>query len=240
MSVDSPSVVDAGKAHVWRVGRAPDPMAFTDHQFAGNNRWDDCDKVFRTVYVGDSLYGCFVEVLAYARPDLNEDGSDPLAVIVEDPRDALEYPVPTAGALDPAWTLAKMVGEVLLSGSFVDVRMSDTIAALRERFVRFALALGFDDFDAAALKRADPRDLTQAVAHHLYTLVDADEETYVDGVRFASRHGDELTMWAVFERPGDDDVSARFERIESTRLVEADEPDLVRAMELHNLTWLES
>lgn len=34
-------VVDAGDRTVWRVGRAPDPLAWIDRQYAGHQRWVD-------------------------------------------------------------------------------------------------------------------------------------------------------------------------------------------------------
>ncbi|MGO4533367.1 hypothetical protein [Leifsonia sp. 2MCAF36] len=128
--------------------------------------------------------------------------------------------------------------KAILSGPYADVRTAETIAALRPVFLRIALRLGYHDFDAAALKSADPRELTQRVASHLYALTatGTDAATVVDGVRFASRHGDELTMWGVFERPGDEPASNHVRR-EVTQLVDIDDPDLLRAMSLHRLSW---
>lgn len=234
MHVASLTVVDAGKAPVWRVGRAPDPWAWTDHQYAGHNRWDDADGVFPTVYAGDSLYACYVEVLAFARPDITADGKDLLDEIAEDPEDATAYPVPPAAVIPREWIGARMVGEAELSGPYVDVRSAETISTLRPRFLATALTLGYPDFDAAALKSASPRELTQRISTYLYALTDDDGTTIVDGVRFASRHGDELTMWAVFERPGDEPISTHLRYI-STRLVDLQDPDLTRAMSLHRL-----
>src|SRR3954451_3424923 len=97
------SVLDAAERTVWRVGRAPDAWAWIDRQYAGRQRWDDGDGIFRTVYAGDSLYGCFVEVLAYSRPDVEQDGSELLAGIAEDPKDAAEFPVAAAGSLPRDW-----------------------------------------------------------------------------------------------------------------------------------------
>ena len=167
----SPGIAVAGDALVWRVGRAPDPWAWVDRSYAGHNRWDDANGVFRTIYAGDSLYACFVELLAYARPDVGLDGSDLLACIVEDPADAAEHPVSAAGALPRDWIQARMVASAKLTGSFADMRSSEMIAALRPQFVQLALRLGYHDFDAAAVKSAQHRALTQQVASYLCTLV---------------------------------------------------------------------
>lgn len=72
-----------------------------------------------------------------------------------------------------------------------------------------AKELGLPDFDAAALKFAVPRDLTQQVASHIYQLRYSVSDELFDGVRFASRHGNDLAMWAIFERPGDEPFSHR-------------------------------
>lgn len=231
-----PVVAEAGEVPVRRVGRAPDPWAWVERQYAGYNRWDDANGVFRTIYVGDTLYACFVEVLAYARPDLDADGSDLLSGISEEPKDAVEYPVPVAGTIPREWIGGRMVGAATLTGHYADIRASKTISALRPVFLRLALALGYPDFDAAALKSAQPRELTQHVADYLYALTGADGSALVDGVRFASRHGDELTMWAVFERPGDEPASRHFHGI-AAQHVNVDDPDLANAMALHRLAW---
>ncbi|WP_426624495.1 RES domain-containing protein [Leifsonia sp. McL0607] len=231
MTVPEISVVDAGGTMVWRVGRAPDPWAWVDRQYAGHQRWDDANGDFRTIYVGDSLYACCVEVLAYARPDV-----DLLAGIDEDPEDAAEFPVQLAGTIPRDWIGGRMVATATLDGPYADVRAAETIAALRPQFLRLALRLGYADFDASALKSADPRELTQRVATHLYALTTDDGASVVDGVRFASRHGDALTMWGVFERPGDEPSSRHLERGEA-RLVDVEDPDLHSAMALHRLSW---
>lgn len=232
----APVIVDASGARVWRVGRAPDPWAWIDRQYAGHNRWDDHDRVFRTLYVGDSLYACYVEILAYARPDLGPGGTDLLAGIEEDPEDADMYPVPPAGVIPRDWIAVRMVGNATLHGRYADVRTAETIAALWPAFQQKARGLGFPDFDAAALKSAEPRELTQCVATYLYARTDTLGRTLVNGVRFASRHGDNLTMWAIFERPGDEPTSRNL-RGWHARSIDVDDPDLARAMLLHRLKW---
>ena len=81
MDDEGPDVVDAGGVTVWRVGRFRDPWTWTPREFSGSNRWDDAGNVFRTVYVGDTSFACFMEVLAFARPDPTVDGG--LSAIVE-------------------------------------------------------------------------------------------------------------------------------------------------------------
>ncbi|MGO4806443.1 hypothetical protein AB4089_15080 [Arthrobacter sp. 2MCAF15] len=68
-----------------------------------------------------------------------------------------------------------------LSGRYCAVTDSGSVAALYPHFIGMALSLGLADFDAAALKDARQRHLTQAVAAWLYEMTD------FDGVNFASR-----------------------------------------------------
>lgn len=228
------TIVDAAGVPIWRVGRAPDPWAWIDRQYGGEQRWDDPGQLFRTIYAADTAYACYVEILAHYRPDrfLEQD----LGGITEDPADAAEFPVPPAGVVDPNWIGAKMRSSGTLTGPFADVRASTTIAALRPAFLDIARHLGYKDFDASAVKSAHPRELTQLIAQHLYSSTDGDGAALVDGVRFASRHGDDLSMWAIFERPGDEPSSRHITNIES-HLVELDDPDLRDAMNLHGLRW---
>lgn len=129
-----------------------------------------------------------------------------------------------------------MVGVATLQGSYVDVRSSVTVATLRPIYLDEALRLGFDDFDAAALKRAYPRDLTHRLAVDFYEAIDADGSPTYDGVHFGSRHGDDLALWAIYERPGDYPLSRNLGVVRSG-LVDANDADLARAMALHHLTW---
>lgn len=234
--MNGPAHVHASGVTVWRVGRVPDPWAWIDHQYAGNARWDDPEVAFRTSYAADTLFGCFVELLAYSRPDLNDDGSDLLSGITEDPEDANAYPVPSAGGIERTWITGRMIGSASLEGVYIDVRASATVAALRPRYLAFALSLGFDDFDAAAMKCAYPRDLTHRLTRDFYAMTLEDGMPELNGVRFGSRHGDELGLWAIYERPGDDPSSTLLGNI-TTRLVDEHNDDLRRAMSLHRLSW---
>ncbi|WP_440708913.1 RES domain-containing protein [Herbiconiux sp. YIM B11900] len=233
------AIVEPDGATVWRVGRAPDPWAWIDRRYAGHQRWDDFAGVFRTIYAADSLFACFVEILAYSRPDVQVNGDDLLGGILEDPRDGRDYPVPPAGEIPYDWVHGRITADAALDGRFVDVRTAATVAALRPHFAGLAVALGYPDFDAAALKSADPRELTQRIASHLYSLTDGRGDAVADGIRFASRHGDELTMWAIFERPGDEPASLLLTR-GAASLVDAHDTALARAMDLHGLAWADA
>ena len=90
--------------------------------------------------------------------------------------------------------------------------------------------LGLADFDAGALKDARPRSLTQAVATHVY------ETTDLAGMQFLSRHGDERMLWAILERPGDEELSLRLQDPATVALTDQS-PHLLEAFRLLGLTW---
>lgn len=103
------------------------------------------------------------------------------------------------------------------------------------RFLRLARRLGLPDVDAAAIRGAEPRAFTQAVAAWLHDL-DGPDGQPVAGIQFASRHGDGRTLWAIFERSPDEPVSSKLHDLTDVPL-DVDDPDLVEAMRIHRLDW---
>ena len=108
---------------------------------------------------------------------------------------------------------------------------AESIAALRPQFVALAHLLNLHDFDAAALKDGRPRALTQSVATYLHAT------TELDGVTFASRHGDD-PLWAVFERAEDPAISRTLDAIEHHAL-SPEHPDVQEAFRILGLSWAE-
>lgn len=190
---------------VWRIGFRPEPWAWSGWEWSTNGRfpgrWDDLHGNFRTVYAGSSLKACLLEVLAGFRPDPRLAAE--LDEIIEDDEDDVLYPSIPPGEVPREWLDARAAARAELSGNYCAVTASATVSALYPHFVAEALSLGLTDFDAAALKDARPRQLTQAIAAWLY------DTTTVDGVLFSSRHGDDLQLWAIFERPGDPPTSPK-------------------------------
>ena len=82
----------------------------------------------------------------------------------------------------------------------------------------------------AALKDGRPRALTQSVATYLHATTD------LAGVTFASRHGDDLTLWAVFERAEDPAISRTLDAIEHHAL-SPEHRDVQEAFRVLGLTW---
>ena len=229
-------VLSVNPGTVWRVGFRPDPWSWSDWKHATdagrfNGRWDDINGQFRTVYAGQSLLACFIEVFAKYRRDPH------LAVtledIVEDPADAIEFPARAPAAVSYRWLEDRCASSATLHGAFCTVAAAGTIASLWPRFIDIAHRYGAADFDASAMKDSGPRDLTRTIASWLYRQT----EPSVDGIEFASRHGDDLTLWAVFERPSaDSDASPLLSDVTASDL-SPETPELVAAFAVLGLTW---
>jgi hypothetical protein len=228
---------------IWRVGYAPEPWEWADWRWAGpggrfTGRWDALDGgLYRTVYAGQSLFACLVELLAPLRPD-------PALVaemdqIAADPEDEAAHPTTPAGTIDvDDWARHRLASSARLAGRFCVVTASATIAALWPHFHTTAVSVyGLKDFDAAALKDARPRELTQAVSQHLWSARTADGVDLCDGIEFLSRHGDDLVLWALFERSGDAQISPRITGIHHHRL-SRDTPQLIEAFRFLGLSML--
>jgi hypothetical protein len=224
--------IAAAHTRVWRIGFRPEPWAWsgwewaTDGRFPG--RWDDLHGNFRTVYAGSNLRACLLEVLAGFRRDARLAAE--LDEIVEDDEDAVLHPTLASGQVPREWLDARAATSAQLTGNSCAVTDSRSIAVLHPHFIGIALSLGLLDLDAAALKDARPRQLTQAVAAWIY------ETTDLDGVTFASRHGDDLKLWAIFERPGDPYVSPKLTHAKPEEL-RHDSEAIKDAFQMLGLTW---
>jgi hypothetical protein len=222
-----------GRVH--RVGYEPDPWAWTPWEYGPfTGRWDDPEDLYRVLYAGSSPLGCFLEVLAVFRADT--------ALVaeldaIEGDADDDEFPTVPAGRVDRAWLIPRRLGSAILSGDYVDVGHSQTIAELRPRFLARAVHYGLVDVDAGALRLSAPRAFTQEVSRFLYTDLPPSGEAPA-GIAFESRHGDDQQLWAIYER--DTDVGAprsrRIDQDDAVPIVD-DHPDLVAAMTLHHLEW---
>lgn len=228
---------------VWRVGYLPQPWEWADWRWAGargrfTGRWDALEGgLYRTVYAGETLRACLIELLAPLRPD--PELVSAMEEVEEDERDAAEHPTAPAGAVDiDEWVSLRCATSADLEGRFCMVTASETIAALRPHFIAQAREVhSLKDFDAAALKDARPRELTQAVSQHLWELKDSTGDDVCHGVEFLSRHGDDLVLWAVFERPGDGQISPLIRNIEYVTMTR-DTPELAEVFEFLGLQML--
>lgn len=192
---------------VWRVGFEPDPWAWTSWVYATDaglfdGRWDDQRGVFRTLYTSASLLGCFLELLAKHRPDtIVQDALDQIDDpdnLAEDDHEALP------GAIGYDWLDGRQFGCATQVGRYCFITHSRTVAAIDNAGLFAAHGIASRDVDAALLKKAGDRVLTRSIARWVYDLRDDERNELVDGVEFRSRLGDEICMWAAFERSPDE------------------------------------
>lgn len=230
------ATVDPGR--VWRVARRPNPWAWVPWEYAGDSgrfdgRFDDPAGGFRTTYAGAELLACLLEALAPFRPDPLL--ADDLASIEEGPDDAANYPTQATGTVPSSWLGQRVAATAVLDGAYCIVTDKESLPTLRSRFLPMALGYGLADLDAAALRLSAPRALTQHIAAWLYDLHHEGADLFA-GVEFESRHGDGLTLFAVFERPDDGGTSAH---LSGTSVVELrrDDAALLEAFRLHRLVW---
>ncbi|MEO5965835.1 MAG: hypothetical protein ABIR11_10255, partial [Candidatus Limnocylindrales bacterium] len=87
-------------------------------------------------------------------------------------------------------------------------------------------AQGVHDLDAAAIRETAPRAFTQELGRLVYRCMESDDTTPAyAGIAYASKHGDELACWALFEGRG------RLDNPEASPIDPAD-PELLEALRL--------
>jgi hypothetical protein len=171
-----PQAVPSPIGHLYRIGRAPDPLAWVPWPYVGDGRFDDPHRRFRVLYAGERR-ACFLEVLALFRPTL--------AGV-------------TSATLTGQWLATRRIARFSLDdpvgrGRWLDLRSAATLQALRRTFAPQLLRLGIADFDLSAATSGD-LDLTQAIAAWAY------DEGYHGIAAYVTRFDPAGTGWAIFER----------------------------------------
>lgn len=184
---------------VWRVGRAPDPLARpmpVDQEEASDphsgNRFDSPDGSYDVLYFATALEGCFGETLSRFRPDPR------LAAMVRQEWAAMGVMAP--GAVPAEWRHHRLAvkAEPMAPGwSFLDVEHLDTRTLLRSELGEVLAEGGFGDLDVAAI-RGPNRVLTREVSRWAYAQQDAGGAPRYGGVRYQSRISSAWECWALF------------------------------------------
>ena len=100
-----------------------------------------------------------------------------------------------APAPTPPTRLQHDLGNRAFGRLLTERRLSRQRDALAPRIIHY----GLDDLDAGDLRRRAPRRLTQEISRYVFALADATGRAAFQGIRYASRLGDDLANWAIFE-----------------------------------------
>lgn len=212
-----------------RVGLGDTPWAFPPWAYASegrfHGRWDDPEGLYRVLYAASEPLGCWLEVLAVFRPD-PEMLAD-LDEIEADPADTA-HPTAPAGVVPRSFFARRTLGWASPGGRYVDVGAAEAIAVLRRRMAARLMHYGLADLDGAALRLTAPRAFTQEIGRLVYgDHVDGEP---VAGIAYQSRHGNDIALWAVFERPVIDLGHITVERVDPDH-----DTAVQQALRLHGL-----
>ncbi len=209
---------------LFRVGRKPDPWAWTDLKYAGQGRWDDPERRYAVLYASHDAFGAYLESLSQFQPDL-----ELVAELGRVRRNAAGLRRTTiAGRMPENWRSSRLLGEGApdgVSGAFVAVGRAATLAVLRQELASVARELDIENVDAGVLRldySARFRAFTQAVSRYIYERPEAHA-----GIFYLGQQGDEVENYAIFRRGADHPVTSR-RRSE----IGADDQDFLQACTL--------
>lgn len=226
-------VVESPINGVWRVGRAPDPLAGSgplspselDNPKTGN-RFDSPVGAYRVRYFATLLDGCYGETLARYRPDAA------LRAIIE--QEWLERGFMALGEVPADWRQRRLAVRVRFPPGgrfpegtrFLDVESADTRAVLLSELAGPLAYYGFDYLDVPTVRGADRR-VTRLIGQWAYDAVDDSGAPLFSGVRYLSRLDSEWECWAVFE-------DVEMEEVERKSIL-AEDPALRRVAKRYDL-----
>lgn len=201
---------------LYRVARPPEPLAWPDWQYVGNERFDDPERTYRVLYTAEEPRACFVEALAPWRP-----GIAALVRLQALPPGERGDRTPPFGRVAADWCAHRLLGSCRVTPGqrWLDLRSPATLATLRVELAAQFQPLGLDDFDMSdALSRK--REVSRTISR--WTFAQG-----FQGIAYASRFDAALTCWALFE-------GAQFQ-IQPSRPITAADPDFRAALALHGL-----
>jgi hypothetical protein len=185
-------ILDSPSFPLYRVGRAPDPLAWPPIEFTGGGRFDDPRREYRVLYCAERKSGCFIETLAQFRPSL-----DVLARLRAMRDGNHGDDAPTSGVVADDWHLKRMIGTLrLVEGQrFLDLRHPQTLEFLRRELPELILAaqtgMPNPDLDMSTVLSTNRR-LTQALSRWVH-------EQGLNGVVYLSRFDVSEACWALLE-----------------------------------------
>lgn len=208
---------------LYRIARGPDPWEYPDWSkgtsnpdgtITFGNRFDDPDGQYRVVYASSEIVGCYVETLARFRPDAT--------LTPELQRIAGEDDFQPLGLIPEKWFENRVIGCAEVRGKFAEIYTGGWVGHLRSRLSPVCEKLGLGEFDLSVPMQARERIVTQQVSGIVHDLAN------YAGICYASRFGEDMRNWALFED------AWRIDRV-WTRPVSPSDPELAEALKILRL-----
>ncbi len=206
-------------ARLYRIGRAPDPLAFPAVAFRGAGRYDDLQGRKGTLYAAVERRAAFLETLEVFRPDLLAiaERNERLGVTDAPSAKPVRQPIPDG------FMQRLLVRFGVADGQrWLDVRVPETHAVLRDELGSQLSELGLGDRFVLGDLLANDHRLTRLVAGWAI-------DHAFDGIAYRSCHNQALSCWAIFEGAT---ISTHHEALP----INPDDPDLHAVARLWNLS----
>ena len=225
----SPKVVEPPPNGLWRVGRSPDPLRFSDplnpallESPAAGNRFDSPTGDYRICYFATTLDGCFGETLSRFRPDPGLSaiaGEEGFMALGDVPADWRHRRL--------AVRVKPMSSDAVPAIRFLDIEAAETRAVLRDALGELLAFHGYSDLDVPTVRGGDRR-ITRWIGRWAYEQRDANDRMTFAGVRYLSRLSSDWECWALFENVALDE--------QERRPIPRDDEALLRIADLYGLT----
>jgi hypothetical protein len=210
-------------SRLWRIGRYPDPFAWTPWEYLGTGRFDDPQREFRVLYTAEQRLTCFVETLAPFRTDVRWLAEVRQLPLDPDDEDGLR----DAGRVPDDWHVLRRIGwlECRRHLLALDLRSLETREAIRTELAPWLNDHGYRDLDLSDVLNRD-RSLTQEISRWAY-------DRGYRAIAYTSRFGVEFDCWVLFggQQPPEEPV---FTPLGSEAFARGDQ-DLIEAARLFGL-----
>ena len=111
----------------------------------------------------------------------------------------------------------------------MDIGHSRSLAHIRSALAPRVVHYGLEELDASTVRLSAPRRFTQEVSRYVYERSTPEGARQFAGITYLSKLGDEFRNWALFEPAG---RTTPLTEEAAPRPIEANDPDLNRALEL--------
>ena len=188
------------------------------------HRWDDPDRVFRSLYTASSVQGAFLETLQELRPNLAFLAG--LEAIQLEPGEEL----PSYDTLDASYFENQYACDIVVETvlPFIEVLHTEIVSFARQRLAGLATHLRLPNVDASTIL-GPVREFTQALARTIW------EPGYA-GICAPSTLGLPYNNWTVFETGRETNVLRAELTVVKADPIALDHSDLVDALNVLHMS----